>query len=198
MEAGADLDHVNRRRWTLPHYLFDPELSQIAVGKLLDICLEYNFDQWDAPDTVGWTILHRAAAFGRAEDVKRLIAIRKPPCLWAEIDVMHWIPIQCAAKYGNWQTFEVLAAYISQKNLITLTDSRGWTVLHLAAENRSIGFLKDLLKRGLDPQLKTSPSSLSVPQSLEDVEVTPREIAKACGNEDVYLQAIAPASAEQP
>lgn len=196
VNAGADLDHINRRMWTLPHYLFDPELSKVAAVHILDICLARGFDLWDSPDAVGWTILHRAAAFGQARDVKKLIHIGA--CCRTKTDVMHWMPIQCAARYGNLPTLAVLAANISRRELITLTDSRGWTVLHLAAQKPSLDFLVYLLMRGLDPSLTTSPSSLSVPQGLENVEATPMDIAKACGNEGVYLQAIAVTSAKEP
>lgn len=72
-----------------------------------------------------------------------------------------------------------------------MTDSRGWTLLHLATESRSLELLVDLIGRGCDPAARTDPSGLGVPKGLDYIAGSPLDIAVACGNEDVYLQALA-------
>ncbi len=188
LKADADLEYVNRRTWTAPRYIFDPNLSKRDPSILLDICASAEFRDWNPPDIVGWTILHRAAAFGQGRDITRLIHLGASTM--AQIAVMNWLAIQCAAKYGNLSTFNVLADRIPSKNLVELTDSRGWTLLHLAAQTRSLDLLVNLLRRGFHPSTRTSASSLSVPEGLDGMEATPQEIAKASGNEDIYLQAL--------
>jgi ankyrin repeat protein len=188
LKAEADLNYVNKRTWTSPRYIFDSGVFKRDTSELLDICLSNGFNDWNIPDTLGWTILHRAAAFGQGQDVTRLLHLGASTV--AKTSVMNWLPIQCAAQYGNLSTFNVLAEKIPAKALICLTDSRGWTVLHLAAENRTLALLVNLLERGLNPNTKSSASSLSVPRGLERVEATPRDVARACENEEVYLQAL--------
>lgn len=196
LKAQADLHYVNRRLWASPRYLFDPDpkFSKSDASVLLEICHTAGFDDWDSTDLAGWTIVHRAAAFGQASDITRLLYLGASADM--EIPTMKWKPIQCAANFGNLSTCTALADSIAGQALVNLTDSRGWTVLHLAAQRRSLALLVDLLKRGLRPLQKSSPSCLLVPQGLERVEATPRDVAKACGNEDIYLQALEEAGVE--
>jgi ankyrin repeat protein len=188
LRAKADLDYVNRRMWTSPRYIFDPELSKLDTSHLLEICLTEEFDQWNSPDAAGWTILHRAAAFGQARDVTTLIVMGADTT--AKVSVMYWMPIHCAAKFGNLSTFDVLADKFPRHALKNLTDSRGWTFLHLAAASGSLDLLVSLLCRRLSPDLRSNASHLSVPQGLEGVEATPLDIARACGQQDVYLRSL--------
>lgn len=188
LAANSELDFVNRRLWTSPRYLFDPELSNLHTSEFLDICLCENFDQWDCQDAAGWTIFHRAAAFGRGQDIRKLLHLSA--CSTIRTATTNWLPIHCAIKYGNELTFDVLAELIPPHELVSLADSRGWTLLHLAAEYGSYSLIVKLLKFGLCSTLLSSASSLLVPNGLELKEVTPMDVAKACGNQESYDRAL--------
>jgi ankyrin repeat protein len=174
--------------WTSAGYLYDQELCNRHTIELLDICACEEFDQWNSLDAVGWTVLHKAAAFGRAKDIKRLMN------LGASTQVhnynMRWQPIHCAVFHGNENTFDILADAIPAKHLAQLTDAQGWTLLHLAAEHGSEAMMTNLLKRGLDSLFMSNQSSLRVPAGLENREITPRDIARACGHEQAFDRAL--------
>lgn len=188
LSANAELEYVNRRMWTSIRYIYDPQLSNLYSLELLDICAAQNFTQWDMQDAKGWTLFHRAAAFGRGGDIKKLLHLRASSTLCTFI--LNWLPIFCAINFGNESTFDVLVKLIPRRSLPTLTDSRGWTLLHLAAENGSETLITRLLRLGVDPSARSDKSSVAVPKGLPFKELTPGDIAKFCGNQDVYEQAL--------
>jgi len=186
--AGAELGYVNRRKWTSARYLYDPQRSNQHTLELLEIYAFHTFEQWNSTDAAGWTILHRAAAFGNGADVERLL------CLGAHANLpiqnLSWLPLQCAARYGNKSTFEVLSNQIPREDFPGIKDSRGWTLLHLAVQNGSQDLIEHLLRYGLNPSVASRPSSLAVPAGLKHMEVTAMDIAEACGSRKAYQKAL--------
>jgi ankyrin repeat protein len=176
--------------------MYDPELSNLHTLELLEICASLGFSHWDSQDAVGWTILHRAAAFGQGRDIKKLLHLGAS--FNVSVHHLNWLPIHCAVKYGNESTFDLLANLIEPPYLITLTDSRGWTLLHLAAESGSEALMLKLLRRGLNPREKSDASTRSVPQGLELLELLPVDIAKSCGNGQIYERALKAAGYSSP
>jgi len=187
LRAKADLYYVNRRLWTAPRFMFDPDLPNENRCEFFDICVSFGFTEWNQPDCRDWTILHRAAAFGCAEDITKLLQLGAFPMVYTSR--FQWLPIQCAVRFNNLSTFRVLTNFFPPLELISLTDIRGWTLLHLAAYQGSSELIANLLHIGLDPKAESSPSTLWVPKGIEHVKATPLEIAKACDREDVYLKA---------
>ena len=188
LDSKAELDYTNRRMWTSPRYIFDPQLTKMDTIQLLDICAAQGFDQWDTQDVVGWTIFHRASAFGGGSDIEKLLNLRASSNIYTF--KLNWLPIFCAVKFGNESTFEVLVDLIHPLALPNFKDSRGWTLLHLAAENGSEAIMTQLLQRGLDPLAKTDQSAISLPEELSLKELTVGDIASFCNNQDAYERAL--------
>ncbi|KAF4624313.1 hypothetical protein G7Y89_g13859 [Cudoniella acicularis] len=198
LKAGADLEYTNCRMWTSARYIFDPELStrnSLVSIKLLDIfsCktrLNCGQWEWDDQDRVGWTILHRAAAYGRGRDIKKLLSLQASPHI--RTFQLNWLPISCAVNQGNESTFDAL----SRPDVISLgeikaPDTRGWTLLHLAAQVGSVAIITKLLKLGFNPHEKTDGSTaMSIPEELKMKELTPEEIAQWYGKDGAYKQAL--------
>ena len=179
---------MNRRTWTSDQYLYDSQFTNLHTIELLDICAAQGFDEWDAQEASGWTILHRASAFGRSSDIKKLLNLGASSniCTFT----LNWLPIFCAVNSGNESTFDILADLILPWTLPKLRDSRGWTLLHLAAENGSETLMTLLLQRQLDPYAMSDASTIAVPDGLPFEEHTPGDIAKFCNNGDAYDRAL--------
>ncbi|KAG4429660.1 hypothetical protein IFR05_014864 [Cadophora sp. M221] len=189
IQAGASLEHVTHCTWMCPRYLFDPHAPSKHTVELLDLCHTSGFEEWDMPDVLGWTIMHRAAAYGQARDIRKLLNLKTQ---WNLLTFkLHWLPIFCAVKYGNVATFEVFASLIMPMELRGLRDVRGWSLLHVAAESGEEGLIARLLNLGCDPSQISDKSKLGVPIGLEFLEVTPADIANACGHHDVYQGVLA-------
>lgn len=165
-------------------------MTNLYTTELLDICAARGLDErdWDGQDGLGWTIFHRAAAFGRAKDLKKLLSLGAS----SEIRTfkLKWLPIFCAVEFGNESTFDLLADLIYSRTLPKLVDSRGWNLLHFAAENGSDSLITKLLTRGLDPNAKTDKSTIAVPERLSLKALAANDIAKFYNNEAVYERAL--------
>ena len=55
----------------------------LHTAQLLNICAEQGLDEgdWNSQDGLGWTILHRAAAFGRSKDLTKLVNLGAEPTI---------------------------------------------------------------------------------------------------------------------
>jgi ankyrin repeat protein len=188
LAANADLEYVNSLLWACPRYMYDPERSSPDTIELLEICAAEGFDLWDAQDAVGWTIAHRAAAFGRGRDVKKLWHLGTS--FHTLVHNLNWLPIHCALRYRNESTFDFLASLIHPSSFATLTDSRGWTLLHVAAEGGSEVLMAELLRRGLSPLEKSDATTRWVPEDLKLRELLPMDIATKYGNRPQYERAL--------
>jgi ankyrin repeat protein len=188
LDRNADIEYTNRRKWTSARYLYDPEGTNPHSLELLDVCAGLGFDGWNSQDQVGWTLFHRASAFGHGSDIKKLLN------LGADSNILTytllWLPIFCAVTFGNESTFDVLVDLIPLRSLPNLKDSRGWTLLHSAAENGSEVIMTRLLQRSLDPFAKSDKSTLGVPEGLPFEELTSGEIARFCNHQEAYEQAL--------
>ncbi|KAH7317244.1 ankyrin repeat-containing domain protein [Rhexocercosporidium sp. MPI-PUGE-AT-0058] len=189
LAAGADLEYVNARAWTSLFYLWDPDLpNHSCTLEILDICCANRFNGWDYSDTVGWAPIHRAAAFGFGFHVSKLINLGAS--VNRETVFGNWTPLQCAARYGNMSTFSFLAEHIPVPILLTLKDSRGWTLLHLAAASGSAKMITFLVEVGVDPRALSDPASVLVPEELEYKELTPQKIAEYYGHGRLFDDAL--------
>lgn len=150
------------------------------------MCL--GLDQWDSQDGAGWTVLHRASAFGQGSDIEKLLNLRANSKLITY--TLKWLPISCAVAFGNESTFATLVGLIQPQHLRKLKDSRGWTLLHIAAENGSEAMITRLLLLKFDPFAKSNKSTICVPKGLPFEEFTPGEIAKFCNNHVAYDRAM--------
>lgn len=182
---GARVDHISAKGWTPAFNLFGFKW----IHKTDDPCVEYlellsssTFSEFDIRDVDGWTAMHRAAAFGTANDVTALVKRGSSVTLLTH---MNWMPIRCAVRFENVETFLELAKYL-QPNFINNKDVRGWTLLHEAASMGSSTMLDLILQHGADPHIVSTATSCIVPEGLENLAVTPADVAKNEG-EEAYM-----------
>lgn len=197
LSADADLEYVNTKTWTSIYYLWgsDPNWKHHASTEILNICATYGFKGWRSPDRSGWAPIHRAAAFGRAEDITKLFNMRVVDRWNPPLTVAYWCPLQCAARYGNLSTFKALTSEYRFQNsaLSSIRDQRGWTLLHLAAASGSEGMLSHLLSIGLNQHTLSDKATLLLPPELENRHLAPGDIAEHYGHGVVYVNCLADA-----
>ncbi|KAH8591096.1 ankyrin repeat-containing domain protein [Bisporella sp. PMI_857] len=184
LKSGADIHYVNKRMWSVANYIFDPHVLNPSSIELLQICEDEHFDGWNVKDAREWTALHRASAFGQGKDVRKLLHMGASLTIvsWP----MRWPPIFCAVRYGNESTFNVLVECMTPWSLATMTDLRGWTLLHVAAQAGSEHIINELLKRGLRPDAKSIAHDKALPNELQFLELDPGDVAKAYQTYDIY------------
>ncbi|KUJ21429.1 ankyrin [Mollisia scopiformis] len=187
LDSGAELEYTNCRMWTSARYIFEPQRLHLNSTELLEFFTALEPSFWNALDRVGWTILHRAAAFGKAEDVQMIRSMQGSPNI--RTIELNWLPISCAAVHGNEPTFDTLLADADLKSA-NRKDTRGWNLLHLAARGGSPGILTKVLRLGIDPEERTARSKLNLPDALKAKELTARDIADYYQKKDCYDQAL--------
>jgi hypothetical protein len=169
---------------TAATYLYGASRPKIPQSEFIDILVCNSFSQFDAQDKKGWTVLHRAAAWGTSTDVKKLIQMR------ASVDrrtyKLDWTPLFCAVAYNNLDTLQALLDVLSVSDVGDQRDARGWNLLHVAAGYGNIAAIPGLLERGVDIEALSKATSRFVPPAIRDRCVTPAEVARSCG-EQTYV-----------
>ena len=185
IEKGARVDHVSAKGWTPAFNLFGYEW----IHHKKESCIEYlqllsaaSFSEFDIQDVDGWSAMHRAAAFGSAEDIAALVAVGASVTLLTNLG---WMPIRCAVRFENIATFLELAKHLPS-SFIDQQDIRGWTLLHEAAGMGSSEMLGLVLNYGANPHAVSFKTADVVPCGLENKAVTPGDVAKHEG-EETYL-----------
>lgn len=137
----------------------------------------------EALDTKDWSVVDRAAAFGTARDIQRLIELGASP--FAASLPLQWNPLHHAVHFGNWSTFEYLLPLYGD-TAIRMTDERGWTLLHIAAYNGQEEMCRLLLNKGFDPQVRSRKFSSHMGEALFDRALIALEVAKERGSETYH------------
>lgn len=196
LSKGAWADHTDARGWTTAFYLWsvrDVQMpTQTCFLKLLNMDGQCNLGAFGCHK---WTALHRAAAFGTAEDVEVLIRYGAEPCICTE--GLEWSPPYYSTFHSNELTLRELMS--SSHGLdINSSDVRGWTLLHVAAARGAANILASLLELGADPYRLTKSTSFHVPEALEGKTLTPLDVAKGFGQKqhDVYVKVLRAAGFE--
>lgn len=118
--------------------------------EILNVLHEACYLDLDLKDTLGWTVIQRAAVFGTADDVEMLLK------MGASLDTatqwLRWQAIHCAISNRNWATFSTLLPRYG-KAALTMTDQKGWTLLHIAADAPSRLIIRKLLQEGASPEI---------------------------------------------
>lgn len=191
IEKGARVDHISAKGWTPAFNLFGYEWIHKTKGS----CVEYlqllsaaTFSEFDIQDVDGWSVMHRAAAYGSADDIAGLVSIG---CSVMLLTNMKWMPIRCAVRFQNSGTFQELVKYL-QPSFVDEQDLRGWTLLHEAASLGSSKMLDLILKHGADPAVVSFPTAHMVPDGLENRRLTPGDVARHEGEDHYrnYLEAL--------
>lgn len=182
LQYGASQDHINALGWS-PLFFCWPLTRQgePIMLEYIKLLAEDSFQDLTLLDEDGWTCMHRVAAFGSAEELMQLIKLGADPL--GKSLPLGWNTLQHACFYGNVSCYEQLLPQFGEQ-AISMTDERGWSLLHLAAASGSEGLLRDLLKRGADPQALTNPSAAeTMHEGLYGKRCSPRDIAAIEGPE---------------
>lgn len=130
---NADAENINDDNVAPLFHLFQPgsRNTSAVAQELLDIALPDLVSNINLRSCEGWTVLHRAAAYGCSKDIDTLLGLGADS--GQRTDEMKWLPLATAVHFGNLSTVEQLLSYMDMK-AVRETDSRGWTILQLAAE----------------------------------------------------------------
>lgn len=142
--------------------------------------LAASFDSFDGQDKQGWTLLHRAAAYGNGQDVKSLVKYSYSS-LRTQTTGLSWTPIFFAVQFGNLLTFNELKQHY--QDLLIVTDVRKWTLLHIAVNAKQFEMIRLLISLGADPHARSIATQYRVSEDLKDISVTPGDIARLRGKE---------------
>lgn len=176
LNRGASQDHITTRGWNTTFFCW-PRLQPRERPELdlLYVLAADSYQYLDVADTEGLTVLHRVSAFGLTEEVTALMNLGGDPEVVAL--PLRWNAIHHAVFYGNYPVFKTLLPYYT--NLLTMTDLRGWTLLHIAASAGHDQIVRHLLRLGSDPNARSKPFMSHMPESLFGRACTPQEVAAA-------------------
>lgn len=191
LRKKADIEYVSARGWSVIHHLWEHIDGGRNSQEFYEICSSESFLSYDVQDGMGWSCLHRAAAFGTAKDIHFLIEAGASTAIHTKSH--DWSPIHVAAVMNNVETLEALSSHCSEYNLDS-RDAHGWTPLHLAADREAEDTMRFLLKRNADPLAETYLNSTWFPVGLEHQIFRPGDLALNCGGH--FFQAYAEALLE--
>ena len=97
----------------------------------------------------------------------------------------------CAVWNGNESTFDAFMDLLKPEEVVNMTDSNGWTLLHLAAENGNRYILKALLDIGINPRALTMGSQDWMPERLKWKSLTAETIAREYGHGQLWDSVVA-------
>lgn len=177
LSRGASQDHINSLGWNVTFFCWPYlEFGQRSMADFFNILADNAVQDLELADTTGWTVLHRVAAYGTAEEALALIKQGAKPAQAAL--PLQWNALHHAVDYGNEATFRALLPYFGSE-IRSMTDERGWTLLHMAASGGHDTIVRELLRQGLDPNALSKPFVSHMPESLFRRACTPREVAAA-------------------
>ncbi|KAF2448525.1 ankyrin [Karstenula rhodostoma CBS 690.94] len=101
-------------------------------------------------DVYGWAVLHRAAAWGTADDVNILLRFGTMQSLRSRR--LSWTPLICAVAHKNIETLQALCNPRIERGICEEQDLRGWDLLHIAVGYVNLEAVPYLLEKGVDPE----------------------------------------------
>jgi ankyrin repeat protein len=102
----ADVEALGERGFTAASYLYGNSRPNTEQTEFIEILASHSFSHFNAEDRDGWTVLHRAAAWGTSADVKALL--RMKVSMNHSTSRLNWSPIFCAVGYKNFDTLRAL------------------------------------------------------------------------------------------
>ena len=142
------------------------------------------FSAWDDTDPSGWSPVHRAGAYGSGEDIRNLEF--KGANLHMYTTDFLWGPMTCAVWYSNESAFDAFMDLFDTEEIVNISDTRGWTLLHMAARNGCEHIMRRLLLIGADCEALTIGTEWWVIERLEWKRLTAETIARAYGHGELW------------
>lgn len=102
----------------------------------------------------------------------------------------------CAVWHRNESTFDAFMDLIETEEIVGISDSRAWTLLHMAARNGCEHILRRLLLIGVDREALTIGTQYWVLDELDWKSLTAETIARAYGHGELWDQVVADVSKE--
>ncbi|KAF2736145.1 ankyrin [Polyplosphaeria fusca] len=182
--AGANVEVSYRNGLTAASYLYGKSRGErVPQTEFLEILANNSFSNFNGQDNNGWTVLHRAAAWGTAANVRTLIKMQTS--IWSRTTKLDWTPQFIAVCFKNLDTLQELWNQHTDADFKNNQDFRGWNMLHMAAGYGKFDAVPFLIQQGVELGAMSKPTSRSVPYSVRGISVTPNELAR-CFGEDAY------------
>lgn len=167
--------HVNALGWNALYMCWPKvELGSGSKAELLGLLLENDAPDLELTDVRNATVLQRVAACGTRKDLQRLLDEGASP--HADANINKWNAMHYAVDGGNMEAIEVLQPFF-EHIISSMTDKRGWTLLHIAAAMGHSEVIRYLIGQGCDTQALSRPCLSSVPLCLKGEQCTPRDAA---------------------
>lgn len=147
--------------------------------EFIAILASHSFSQFNTQDAYGWTVLHRAAAWGTAVDVE--ILLRMGTMLGLRTRNLSWTPLMCSVANDNPETLKELCGSETGHLMAEERDLRGWSLLHIAVAYGGFKTIPYLLEIGVDLQAASDATMCHVPQLVKGKSVTPGQLARTFG-----------------
>jgi ankyrin repeat protein len=181
----ADAENINDDNVAPLFHLFQPgpRNKSAAARELLDIALPYSVSNINVQSCEGWTALHRAAAHGTGKDIDTLL--EHGANIGLRTKEFQWVPIAAAVHFGNIATFERLMHYTGVSAVRDI-DSRGRTMLHLAAEQGYSKLVTLLVSSGADLHAESEPDPNVTLKDKPSRRLTPLDVAREAGPEMLH------------
>jgi ankyrin repeat protein len=176
---SVDVESTNRDGDTVASYLYGKSRPKEQQTEFIEMLASHSFSQFSAQDKNGWTVLHRAAAWGSAEDIKVLLQMSALENLRTRR--LSWTPLICAVAYRNFDTLQALCESSNDATMYKDQDLRGWNLLHVAVGYSNFEAVPYLIQHGVDLRAMSAPTSCWVPPLIGERSVTPGEIARSFG-----------------
>ena len=182
LAKGLQLTQVTQDGLLPIYHVFQRESSPLSAPdiELLRLYFSYSSDEVDLLEQetpVGWTLLHRCAAYGTEDALQYLLDLGASTTVQSK--ERKWTPIFAAVAHNpSVRVLEILLKHSSPEAHLH-TDVRGWTLLHIAAATGKSNFVELLLKHGSDENaLSLACDSVYVPENMRNRRLTPVEVAR--------------------
>ena len=139
---------------------------------------------WNYVDVEGWSACHRAGAYGRGEDIRNLDC--KGGNMNSYTTNQLWGPMTCSVWHSNESTFDAFMDLLPVPEILSIRDSRCWTLLHMAARNGCRHILRRLLEIGADTEALTVGTEYWVTSNLAKKNLTAETIAQEYGHGELW------------